>query len=278
MIEDDAVIQHIAEARDVLEREAVVQQLQHYVYALRDPRDCKVFYVGEGTGSRVVAHLSDALEGRARRRDHTIHTRRIEEIWAADEMVDWQIISRGHETQREAEIVEAAVMSALMISPNGDLLNLQGGRHAAQHGSLPAHEISALAAQPFNPNREIGAVFIFPRSRFEEGEAAYEAIRCCWSAGSCWRELENAVAVGVLNGRSIAAYTITGWAPAENSKWMFEGEPIDRDDLVNTRWTHVIDAARGFWQRGNYLVAEFDGNGSFRILRGSASDTWQAIE
>ena len=37
------------------------EQLRHYVYALRDPRNGQVFYIGEGEGDRVFAHANDAL-------------------------------------------------------------------------------------------------------------------------------------------------------------------------------------------------------------------------
>lgn len=36
------------------------QALGFYVYALRDPRDGQVFYVGKGVGDRVFAHQREA--------------------------------------------------------------------------------------------------------------------------------------------------------------------------------------------------------------------------
>ncbi len=38
----------------------VSEQLQSYVYVLRDPRDDVVFYVGKGVGNRVFAHTQAA--------------------------------------------------------------------------------------------------------------------------------------------------------------------------------------------------------------------------
>jgi hypothetical protein len=34
------------------------EQLGHYVYALRNPIDKTIFYVGKGKGDRVLAHAS----------------------------------------------------------------------------------------------------------------------------------------------------------------------------------------------------------------------------
>ena len=38
----------------------VIAELGTYVYALRDPRDKKVFYVGKGNGNRVFDHFGEA--------------------------------------------------------------------------------------------------------------------------------------------------------------------------------------------------------------------------
>ena len=50
------------------------------------------------------------------------------------------------------------------------------------------------------------------------------------------------------------------------SKHLFEGEKIS--DFANTNWRNILNQT-GYWQRGNYLVVEFDGKGQFRFLRGN---------
>ena len=38
-----------------------LEEIKSYVYALIDPRDNKIFYVGKGNGNRVFAHINEAL-------------------------------------------------------------------------------------------------------------------------------------------------------------------------------------------------------------------------
>ena len=40
----------------------VIEQIGWYVYALQDPRDQKIFYVGKGKGNRIFAHANAAID------------------------------------------------------------------------------------------------------------------------------------------------------------------------------------------------------------------------
>ena len=39
----------------------VEEKLEWYVYALIDPRDGRLFYIGKGKGNRVFAHAHEAI-------------------------------------------------------------------------------------------------------------------------------------------------------------------------------------------------------------------------
>ena len=43
--------------------QSVIENIAHYVYVLVDPRNNKIFYVGEGKGNRVFNHVHDAIDG-----------------------------------------------------------------------------------------------------------------------------------------------------------------------------------------------------------------------
>lgn len=38
-----------------------IESLTYYVYALVDPRDNRIFYIGKGKGNRIFQHAKDAL-------------------------------------------------------------------------------------------------------------------------------------------------------------------------------------------------------------------------
>ena len=42
-------------------KQSVIEGLKYYFYALVDPRDNRIFYVGKGTGNRVYQHAQAAL-------------------------------------------------------------------------------------------------------------------------------------------------------------------------------------------------------------------------
>ena len=39
-----------------------IESLAYYVYALIDPRDNRIFYIGKGKGNRIFQHAKDALD------------------------------------------------------------------------------------------------------------------------------------------------------------------------------------------------------------------------
>jgi hypothetical protein len=261
-------------------------KLGTYVYILRDPRDRKVFYVGQGTGDRLFSHFNDAdsaINNGLTLKDIDSKTIRIIDIWKNDEDVEWVIIahdlSNSNTSKKVSDIAEAVVFDALYESQNGATLNINTPPNSS---SLSPDQLLAMSAPFVNPRVSIPAVFIFPiQNALVKGATPYDATRYAWNVTLPYKSMKPAFAVGLENSISVGSFEIDSWSNVivnGQTKQEFKApnhpNPSDYQPLLNQNWNKVIAIAKGFWQRGNYLVAEFDGKGKFRILRGSSDKTW----
>jgi len=242
------------------------ERLGSYVYALEDPRDGKIFYVGQGKNNRLFDHFSEAQVSLDASKNASSKVIRILDIWKNGEDVGWHIVAHGL-PEESLDFVESAVIDSLLISQNGQCLNKVRGPRSSL---LTSGEVSTLGASRINPDSALQRVFIFPihNALTSSRDNIYEATRASWNVTDRYRE-GSAHAVGIQNGISVGGYSIERWEERDG-KFAFTGteDPM----LINFDWKYVISQAKGFWQRGNYLIAEFDGNGQFRILRGGGTN------
>jgi hypothetical protein len=130
---------------------------------------------------------------------------------------------------------------------------------------LTQEDIKLFGATPINPAIPIKKVFIFPiQNALAEGKTVYDATRYAWDVNLKYQSLP-AYAVGVKNRISVGSFLIREWIKV-NDKHEFNGE--EDNTLINRSWRNIISRAKGYWQRGNYLIVEFDGNGKYKIIRG----------
>jgi len=138
--------------------------------------------------------------------------------------------------------------------------------------SIPQLGQNALNyGQPINPNRPC-KVFIFHiGNAIAERETVYNSTRCWWRITEQYRDFSDfEFAVGLKDRISLGSYKIKKWVfNADYGKCAFEGEEIP--DLKGFTWVKQTNV--GYWNRGNHLVVEFDGNGKFRRLR-PKEDQW----
>ncbi len=258
--------------------------LRGYVYALRDPRDQKIFYIGKAGGKdasgngRVLDHFEEARKALANgSRNHSAKIRRILEIWSVGEDVEWFIVRHGLDSAELAHHVEGALIDLLEISQNGPTLNVQGGHQTATHGLLTRVDLDSLKAQPVDPRHFIHRpIFVFPIQRaIASGRSVFDATSKSWRVGQRFQNLANSIAVGVSSGVARGVFAIDRWV-ADGSLSRFEGQDLHDPDkeLIGRNFVGVINKAKGYWQRGNYLVVEFNGGGKVKFVRGSASSDW----
>jgi hypothetical protein len=185
--------------------------------------------------------------------------------------------------------VEAAVIDALDASMNGPALNEILGQKV-ERGILYASDIVALAATPVNPMKTI-TVFIFPiqnalhrlGNKLTDMNIIYQATRGDWRVTPKYRKKSNDYAVGLVGGISMGAFAIDEWSVNGAGKCYFDeiSNISDADpkakvlaSIKNKSWLNVIAPAKGYYQRGNHLVVEFNEQRQFRIIRGCPDHQW----
>lgn len=262
------------------------QKLGKYIYALRDPRDRKIFYVGQGTNDRVFDHFNEAghcADASVPFADMSSKVIRILDIWKNNEDVEWIIIAHNLPLDNNnpdliPDLVESALFDILSESQNGDTLNEYSPPKSSR---LLPDDLEAMAADFVNPDSKIPNVFIFPvHNALNAGATPYNATRSAWNVSINHQSLEKSYAVGLKNSISVGSYEIARWVPvadSNRSEFIAPDHPVPSDfqPLLNKNWNNVLAVAKGFWQRGNFLIVEFNGMGQFRFIRGSQdTSTW----
>jgi hypothetical protein len=257
------------------------KKLGKYIYALRDPRDRKIFYVGQGINDRLFAHFNEAeicINSSKPFNDISSKVIRIMDIWKNNEDVEWLILSHNLPDPIIADYVESAIFDSLSESQNGETLN---DVYPPKSSRLLPDDLEAMAAEFVNPQLNYQSVFIFPvHNALTIGTNPYNATRTMWTVSNNYRILNPSYAVGLKKSISKGSFEISSWVSVTGTnKHEFislgHPNPSDYQPLLNKNWNNVLAMAKGFWQRGNYLIVEFDGKGKFRIVRGSQdSYTW----
>lgn len=250
-------------------------KLGYHVYGLFDPDSGEIFYIGkaggkEGRGNaRVFSHFLEAKD-RLYEPYNSPKVEKIQEIWARKKEVDWKILRSGLESESEAFNVEAALIDTLKVCGH-EILNTQGGYHSSRHGVLNSDDVYAWAAQKIDvasiPDelRE-RPIFIFNIQNAvknmwkERGQPDYvEATKRAWNVAPKWRRMENAIAIGLVDGISRAAFEVDSWKSDAILPELYEmlpkPLPYDLEDVLKEKnFVEVLEPCKGYMQFGGYPI------------------------
>lgn len=123
-------------------KQSVIEGLKCYVYALVDPRDNCIFYVGKGSGNRVYQHAQAAIESDSQ----SLKLSTIREIKNCGLRVKYYII-RHNLTDQEAYLVESSIIDLLTypaFNKENILTNIVSGHHQWNEGIKTDEEINIL--------------------------------------------------------------------------------------------------------------------------------------
>lgn len=123
-------------------RQKVKEALGYYVYALVDPRNSKIFYIGKGKENRIFQHAEAALLDNTP--DLKLDT--IRSIISEGKKVAHYILRHNLEEQ-EAYLIESTLIDMLTYSRfnhDNQLTNLIAGHHQWDEGIMNVEEINVL--------------------------------------------------------------------------------------------------------------------------------------
>lgn len=256
-----------------------IEHLGDYVYALKNPIDGKIFYVGVGVENRIFDHFNEADEVVTGKRKTSKKAATIIDIWNAGLDVEWFIVAHSLPDRSYAFKIEAALIDAFREIPTvNEISNDQGGHHSTK---LLPDDLVSISAPFVNPDTSYASVFLFSiQNASQNRDNVYDATRAYWKVSEKYKKQSNSFAVGIVNNISKTSFKIDAWHKDDTYKkdaFVSPGHPNPDvyQALLNKNWSKIIAAAKGFWQRGQYLIVEFDGNGKFRIIRGLKDpDKW----
>ena len=218
--------------------QAVIENLDYYVYFLQDPRNDEVFYVGKGVRNRVFNHLAGAIETDG----ETEKLEKIREIMDSGHDVKHFILRHGL-TEQMAFEVEASLIDFL---GEKNLSNLQGGHYSSDYGLKTVEEISAMyEAEELSTTEPIMLININRLYRRDMTDIElYDATRKNWKIGS--RREKAKYAIATYRGLTREVYEIEEWFPVwvthkgkKQKRWGFNGTKANNDTREELRYKSI---------------------------------------
>ena len=182
-----------------------------YVYALIDPRDNKVFYIGKGTGNRIFSHEIQSKNSYESEKQKLKKIREIEKdgLYVKRLIVNWGL------SEGEAFAAEATLINLLNYISSFQLTNEVSGHHT--HESLTAEEFELhygaipLKEEDIKHNILVIKINKLYRKGMQPSEL-YDSVRGFWHASLKSIRSKNIEYVfGVYNGLIVAVYKPTEW-------------------------------------------------------------------
>lgn len=169
-------------------KQTVIESLKCYVYALVDPRDNHIFYVGKGSGNRVYQHAQAAIADDSQ----NLKLSTIREILNLGMAAKYYII-RHNMTEDEAYLVESAIIDLLTypaFNKENLLTNIAVGHHQWDEGIKSDEEINTLYdCAKIEPNPDDRLLLVSLNQSYNQSKATgvyrrandYETARKYWN-------------------------------------------------------------------------------------------------
>ncbi|KSZ56751.1 hypothetical protein Z045_22150 [Rhodococcus pyridinivorans KG-16] len=246
----------------------ICDQLGAYVYALLDPRDRSIFYVGAGRGNRIFTLVWTALGETSKLTEAGEKTplatpeteaalRRIRTVYESGYAVEHFVVADALNPKTDADhtaaVTAEAVIAALGLTEphRGDwvLTNLAGSTEEseADRTAIPIAELVRQYSASPAPELPTPCVVLRVNEAKKASPAAVRELASKpWPAGSAARGIDGLPIIVVADNIVRAVYRATGWEAAARTEenggtilYRFVGESDEELEgkFVNTRVT-----------------------------------------
>lgn len=196
-----------------------------YVYALIDPRNNKVFYIGKGTENRVFSH---EIESGKSPKSEKSKLQKIQEIEKDGFSVKRVIVNWGL-SEPEAFVSEATLINLLNYIPDMRLTNEVSGHHVHEALSVEDFELH-YGAVPLKKEDIKHSILVIKINKLYRRnmskEELYDSVRGYWNASlKSIRDKKVEYVFGVYNGLIVAVY--------KPDEWHYTHEMVDAPQREN---------------------------------------------
>jgi hypothetical protein len=204
-------------------------KLGYYVYALVNPLNAKVFYIGKGNNNRVFAHVQEIIDNREE--INSIKKAEIKAILDNGKQIEHYIIRHGL-SESEAFLVESTLIDYNNILVH-KLTNEVSGHHSAFYGIKTTDELIRQYNAPKLDELCDAVVIININKKYKDTKnkaiSVYEATKEAWVIGDQKRN-QVLYALAEFQGIIIGVFEILNWYPIQtnnntnNNRWGFNGK------------------------------------------------------
>jgi len=209
--------------------------LKHYVYALVNPIDDKIFYIGKGCGNRAFDHAKAAITSV----NPSEKLKLIQDIINKGKDVEVLILRHGLKSEAEAFMVESVLID-ILTNPetkkrciNAKMKNVQSGHYMRVYGIHTAVDLEAqYGNKPLGTVKEKLIVININKTYNDPNVSIYDATRKSWVLNK--KRADNAEYIlseykGVI--RAVFKMDENKWQPLQNSigknqRYYFSGQEV----------------------------------------------------
>lgn len=164
--------------------QSAIEAIGYYVYALVDPRDNQIFYVGKGCGNRILAHDRESVASSLGLNKLSKKAETIRNIRRSGHKVGYYIL-RHNLSEKEAYLVESSIIDLLTYAPlslNASLTNIAKGHHQWDEGIRTFDELCTLYdCKKLEPIEGQNLLLVSLNRSFKHGQTSlYDCARGNW--------------------------------------------------------------------------------------------------